>query len=235
MMTKKILLISIGLLLVGQFVGAAMNSSNYQIWGDNLSTGGDDGSDSANYSLQDTVEQGISGSQASSTNYGDTSSFRSNPYFEGQEVLTLSVGSGSVNLGELSSSAAKTGSHTLTVDSNSFYGLSVTVAGSTLTCSACGGTNTVTAIGGAAVASTPGSSQFGLNVIYSSGSSPRASASSPYSTSGQYAFQSGNEVISATGNINSTVFNVNYLANISGSETAGTYTTTITYTATANF
>lgn len=238
-MFRKITIFLFGLWLVclpmGNAIDAAMNSGNYQIWGDNLSVGGGEDVSSSNYRLQDTVDQGISGGLSSSTSYNISSGFRANPYFEGQAVLTLSLSSASLDFGTLSTTAVKTVSHTITVDSNSFYGLSVTVSGSTLTCSACGGTNTITGIGGSAASSIPGTSQFGLNVIYNSGASPRASAASPYNTADQYAFQSGNQIISATGNINSTVFTINYIANISGSETAGSYTTNLTYTATANF
>ena len=105
----------------------------------------------------------------------------------------------------------------------------------TLTCSACTGINTVTAIGGSAASSNAGSSQFGFNAIYDSGTSPIASSVAPYNAAGQYAFNSGDEIINSSRPINQTVFNVNFIANIKGNEKGGNYNTTITYTATANF
>ncbi len=208
-----------------------MNSTNYQIWADTFSVGGDDISSSTSYNLRDTLgEQSID--RASSTNYGARIGFRE---MIKDGVLSLSVGAASVALGTLSQTSAKTGTHTLTVESNSDLGLSVTYSGATLTCSSCGGTNTVTGIGTTAVASSVGTSQFGLNSIYSSGDTT-PSATAQYSDAAKYAFNSGAQIISASSAMaSSAVFNINYLANISGSETAGSYTTTITYTATANF
>ncbi|HLD28684.1 MAG TPA: hypothetical protein VJB67_03645, partial [Patescibacteria group bacterium] len=86
-----------------------------------------------------------------------------------------------------------------------------------------------------ATASTPGESQFGFNVIYSSGDAT-ALSQAPYSTAGSYAHNSGDEIISSAGAMSSSaVFTATYIANISGNEPAGTYTASITYTATSNF
>lgn len=234
---KRIIIITcFGLLLVigAQFTLAAMTSNNYQIWADVISTGGGEDAVSTNYNLQDTLgEQAIG--RASSTNYTTRIGFREMDYFRGDEVLTLTVDSASLALGALSTTQTKSAAHTLTVDTNSYSGVSVTYSGSTLACSGCSGTNTITAIGATAAAAAVGASQFGFNAIYSSGASPSASSVSPYNDNSKYAFNSGDQIISSTGQINATVFNLTYIANISGSETAGTYLTTVTYTATANF
>lgn len=216
------------------FLSAAMSSANYQIWQDAISDGGGEGTNSTNYTVSDTIGQFAAG-RSSSTDYGVRAGFREINYFAGDEVLSFSASASSLELGALSTGSTASGSITLTVETNSATGVSVTYTGNTLTCSACSGTNTVTAAGATAVASTAGTSQFGFNVIYSSGSSPVAASVSPYNTAGQYAFNSGDAVITSSRSINSTVFNVNFIANISGSETGGTYTTTVTYTATANF
>jgi len=213
---------------------ASMNSSNYQIWQDAISVGGGDDQTSDTYTLGDTLgEAGIG--IISSSNYSAGVGFREVDFFDGAQVLSLSASSGSVDFGALSTDSTKTGSVLLTVDTNSGTGVSVTYSGSTLTCSSCSGTNTITAAGSSAVASSIGTSQFGFNAIYSSGSSPSASSISPYNVSGQYAFSSGSEIISSSGAINPTTFSINFIANISGNESAGTYTTTIVYTATASF
>ncbi len=222
------------LLVICHGLLASMSSSNYQIWADVISEGGAEDANSANYQLKETAGEPAVG-RASSTSYTTRGGFREMDYFLGNEVLTLSVSSNSIDLGTLSKIAAKTGAHTLTVDTNSTNGVSVTYAGATLTCSACSTSKTISAIGGTAAASAVGNSQFGLNAIYSSGTSPYASATTQYGAAGAYAFQTGDQIISSTGAINATVFNINYVANISGAESAGTYAATIVYTATANF
>lgn len=214
-------------------LNAAMTSSNYQIWADDFSIGGGEAS-STLYKVGDTLGESAIG-RASSTNYSARGGFREMEYFRGDEVLTLSVGASSLSLGALNTSAAKTGSHTLTVDTNADYGVSVVFSGATLTCSTCSGTNTVTGIGATAASSAVGTSQFGFNVIKSSGTAPTAASRAPYDDAAKYAFNSGDQIVASTNAINSTVFDVNYLANISGSETAGNYSSAITFTATANF
>lgn len=214
---------------------AAMNSSNYQIWSDTFSVGGGEDQTSDNYGLQDTLDQGISSGAASSTNYAMRVGYRSIEYFNGREVLSLSLSSGELDFGSLSKLETKTVSHSITVDTNSYYGIAVTFSGATLTHST--GSGTVDAIGAVATAAVAGQSQFGFNVIYSTSSPalPRATALAPYATPSAFAFSSGGEVINSTGSINPTTFIVNYIANISGLETAGAYSTILTYTATANF
>ncbi len=208
---------------------AAMTSNNYQIWQDAISVGGGEDQTSTNYSLADTLGEfgvGYSSSTSNSLRPG---------YRSGDSFLTFSVTPSSIEFGNLSSSATTAGSVVLSVLTNSITGVSVTYTGSTLTCSACSGTNTISAIGAGAVSSSIGSSQFGFNAIYSSGTSPAAASVSPYNSAGQYAFNSGDQIISAATGINETVFNINFIANISGTETAGIYTTSVVYTATANF
>ncbi len=230
------ILFLITLLLIGvNFLFAAMQSTNYQIWADTFSQGGGENQASDNYNLKDTLGEaivGISSSTADTIRAG----YREIQYFAGREVLTLTVSSSSLELGTLSQALAKTVSHTLAVETNSEGGLSVVFAGSTLTCSACSGANTITGIGASADTSKIGTSQFGFNVIYSTSvATPRANEVSPYSSTGQYAFHSGDQIISSSRSINATTFNVNYIANIKGTEPDGVYTTTITFTATANF
>lgn len=213
---------------------AAMNSSNYQIWADVVSVGGGEDGISASYYLYDTLGEGIIG-RSSSTNYSSRAGFREMIKDASVNVLTLTLGSSALDLGNLSTGATGSGSHTVSVETNSPTGLSVTFSGTTLTCGACSGTNTITAIGAVAAVSSAGSSQFGFNVIYDSGDST-AVAQSPYAAAGLYAFNSGDEVISAGSAMSSgAIFDANYIANISGSETAGSYSSAITYTATANF
>lgn len=68
---------------------AAMTSSNYQIDWDNVSSGGLDQSSSANYSLEDTIGQLISG-QMGSDSYLLNSGYRQAG--EGEDILIFNVG-----------------------------------------------------------------------------------------------------------------------------------------------
>jgi hypothetical protein len=56
-----------------------------------------------------------------------------------------------------------------------------------------------------------------------------------YDTVDLFALNSGDTVASASVDINETIFTVSYLANISSTTTVGVYSTTLTYSATANF
>ena len=154
-------------------------------------------------------------------------------------TLTFSLGANSVNLGTLSSGAASTGSHTLTVGTNAANGVVVTYSGSTLT----SGANTITAMSTAA-ASSVGTEQFGINSKLNttpavgaecSGTAPIAAAATGYSTVDNFKFVTGETIVSSSGSINDTTCTISYIANISAPTEAGTYTTTLTYIATGTF
>lgn len=114
--------------------------------------------------------------------------------------------------------------------------------GSTLTCSSCAGSPTVSALGSQA-ASSIGTSQFGANLRDNAtpnvGSDPSGTGTGTYTasygTADQYRFASGDSVASATGASNANTFTVSYIVNIPGSQAAGTYTSTMTFIATATF
>ena len=222
-------------LSTSNFLSAAMSSANYQIWQDAISVGGGEDQSSGNYTLKDTLGE-LAIDRSSSTNYGLKPGFREVQFFSGQETLSFSISPSSLEFGKLDKFSTAAGSVALTVNTNSYTGVSVTFGGNTLTCGACtSGITEVSAIGSGATASNVGTSQFGFNVIYSAGTSPVASAVLPYNGAGAYAFNGGDQIISSSSQINETTFSVNFIANISGTEKGGNYSTTITYTATANF
>lgn len=155
------------------------------------------------------------------------------------ESLTFSLSANSLALGTLSTSAVTTGTHTVTLATNAANGLVLTYSGSTLTF----GANTITAMSTAA-ASSVGSEQFGINAkdnvtpnvgLECSGTTPIAAAATGYSTVDNFKFVSGETIISSSAGINSTTCTISYIANIAGATEAGSYTTTLTYTATAQF
>ncbi len=126
----------------------------------------------------------------------------------------------------------------MTVATNAASGYSVAYKGATLT----SGSNTLTAMSGGA--SVMDSKQFGINMmnnatpdigIDKSGDGSGVPASG-YNTADSFKFNVSGEVIAtASAPTNSNVFTTSYIANIDGATAAGAYTTTITYTATANY
>jgi hypothetical protein len=218
-------------------IDAQTESDNYIIWADVFSAGGTEGTDSSNYSLSDTIGEGVILSATStSASYGIKAGFRE---LYTNQFLTLEVGATSVSLGTLSASAASTGSHTMTLDTNAGTGYSVTVSGSTLT----SGANTISAIGGTAAASSAGTEQFGINLVANtspsvgaapSGSAPIGSAAGQYAIADSFAYATGNTVATSNQDVNATVFTISYLVNIASNTDDGTYSTTLTYSTTVN-
>lgn len=217
---------------------ARMSSDNYIIYADVFSSGGSSTSTSASYSLHDTLGEAlIISATSTSASYGTKAGFQE---MYPDQYLSFSVGATSVALGTLSSSAVSSASHTMTVDTNSTHGFTITVSGNTLTKVGA----TIDAIGAIAAASNPGTEQFGINLVANtspsvgadpSGTAPIGSAASNYDTANQFAYNSGGTVASATTDINTTTYTVSYMANITALTQAGLYSTTLTYAATANF
>ncbi|MSU74355.1 hypothetical protein EXS57_01080 [Candidatus Kaiserbacteria bacterium] len=162
---------------------------------------------------------------------------------DGSQSLTFSISDNSIGFGTLVSSGARyaTGdtlgsgsdtvdAHTISVATNASSGYTMTLNGATL---ASGG-NTVTAIGVTAVASSVGTEQFGARLIINSGT---GSATVPYA-SANWALDTAafpDQVASGAGDGVTTVFGVRYIGNISASTENGSYSSTLTYVATATF
>lgn len=158
------------------------------------------------------------------------------------QSLTFSISDNSISFGNLSAVAARHASgtasgqsteveaHNLIVGTNASNGYTMTVDGTTLT----SGANTVTAIGNTNTASSVGTEQFGFRLTASGGS---GAVVAPYAASG-FAFNTGglpDQVATSTTSSANTTYSARYLANITASTEAGSYTATLTYVATANF
>jgi hypothetical protein len=155
------------------------------------------------------------------------------------EALTFTLGTATVALGTIvSGSTTGSGTSTMTASTNGQTGYSVTVNGVTLT----SGSNTVAALA-AQTASNQSSSQFGINLVSNTTPSVGSNvsgagsgtATSNYGTTNQYRFVTGDSVASAAAATNSNTYTVSYIANVSGAQQAGAYSTTLTYIATAQF
>lgn len=163
------------------------------------------------------------------------------------QAITFSLSSNSIAFGNLDSAAARyanssTGSatdvvaHTLAVSTNAPSGFTVTVQGSTLT-SQQNASNTITAIGASPAASSAGSEQFGIYATVSGGSG--ATIATPYATASSFGYNgtASTAATFATGSSATATqtYSLHYLANISPSTEAGTYSASLNYVATANF
>lgn len=158
------------------------------------------------------------------------------------QSLTFSISDTSISFGTLSAVAARYASgtasgdtseieaHNVIVGTNASNGYTMTVGGSTLT----SGANTITAIGASNTSSSVGTEQFGLRMTAAGGS---GTVSAPYAAAG-FAFDSGafpDAIATASGASANTTYSARYIANITASTEAGSYTGAVTYVATANF
>ena len=160
--------------------------------------------------------------------------------------------SGAISFNQLfSPTDTATTSSQMAASTNAGFGYNITVNGATLT----SGSNT---IGGMTVSSvgTRGISQFGINLKLNTtttsnpvvgaevtpaanGTNFKGQAVTNYNSVDNFKFVSGDTVADSAnggaGGTDSQIFTVSYMVNVSGSQPAGTYTTTITYICTPTF
>lgn len=155
-----------------------------------------------------------------------------------EETLSFTLTAATVALGTLTSGTTGSGTSTMSASTNATGGYAITVNGTTLT----SGANTITALSSPTTSAT-NSSQFGINLV--SNSSPSVgsavsgsgsgAAATGYDTTNNFKFVSGDTVASASAATNSNTYTVSYIANIPGNQPAGSYSTALTYIATATF
>jgi hypothetical protein len=156
-----------------------------------------------------------------------------------------------VNLGTFSPASTNSGTSVMSASTNAGSGYIITVNGTTLT----SGSNTIAAMGtqsansatcSPSCTSSPGTSQFGSNVV--SNTSPSVGAGvtptgagdngagfGGYDTANSFRFFNGDTVASSSTVSNSQVFTNSYIVNVGGSQAAGLYSSTLTYICTATF
>lgn len=133
----------------------------------------------------------------------------------------------------LGSTTDNADAHTISIATNASSGYSLTIGGTTLTCSTCGGA-TITAIGNTATAASIGTEQFGVRLGVNSGT---GSANSPYNGANwaldTVAFP--DLIATGIGDSVTTIFGARYIANTAAVTEFGSYSAVITYTVTATF
>ncbi len=155
--------------------------------------------------------------------------------------ITFSINATAIEFGTLTAAddtfadlsggnATEVEAHQLAAGTNATGGYVMYVSGATLT----SGGDTIDAIGGTNTASSAGTEQFGVRYTASGGS---GAVDAPYAAAG-FAYNgvaSPDNIASATGPSSTTTYSARYVANITSSTEAGSYATTLTYTATATF
>ena len=141
----------------------------------------------------------------------------------------------------------------LAASTNAGFGYSITVNGPTLT----SGSNTISPMTTAATAaSTRGTSRFGINLKANTtatstvatgtevapatnGTNYKGQSSTGYDTADTFKFASGDVVAASdnggAGGTDAQIFTATYVANVPGSQPAGTYVSTLTYICTPTF
>jgi hypothetical protein len=162
--------------------------------------------------------------------------------------------SGSISFNQLFSPAdTATATNQMAASTNADNGYSITYAGATLT----SGSNTVTAMS-SATTGVRGTRQFGLNLVANtlttsnpavgSNLNPASNASNfkgkvaaGYNTPDTFKFTTSGDTVAQSddggtpGPTDVQLYTVSYMANVSGGQPIGTYTTTLTYVCTATF
>jgi hypothetical protein len=164
----------------------------------------------------------------------------------GTDCSTATSGAVSFNQ-DFSPTATATATSQMVASTNAGTGYSITVNGTTMT----SGANTIPAMG-TATTSVIGSGQFGLNVMSNTtpaigaaitpaanGTNLRGQGLTGYNTADTFKFLTGDAVANSgnasLGASDAQNYTVSYLVNVSGSQTAGIYTTTLSYICTATF
>jgi hypothetical protein len=160
--------------------------------------------------------------------------------------------SGAITFNQLfSPSDTATATSQMAASTNATTGYNITVSGPTMT----SGSNTIPAMT-TSTAGARGTGQFGLNLranttatstpsvgtdilAISNGTNLRGQPATGYATPDNFKFVSGdtvaNSAFNTPGPTNSQIYTASYIVNVSGSQTAGTYTSTLTYICTAAF
>lgn len=162
-------------------------------------------------------------------------------------TLTFSLGSNTISLGTLTSTARATGAHTLSVATNGASGFAVSYNGASLTSTGTGAhVLTPYTAGHAPTVGTEGwginlaantlPAAFGADPVENASGGPSCAAATNYNTADQYTFAAGSTTtVSNMSAPADCTYTVSYVANISTITPAGSYSTALTYIATGTF
>lgn len=143
-----------------------------------------------------------------------------------------------VDLGNMSTSRASSGTSQMIAGTNAEFGLAIAVYGTSMT----SGNNVIPALA-APTPSAPGNAQFGFNLRDNSdpdmGEEPSgvgvANPTALYNIPNRYVFVNGSTVATSSTATDTRKFTSSYVVNISPGQPPGIYTATLTYICTATF
>ncbi|MCX6792637.1 MAG: autotransporter-associated beta strand repeat-containing protein [Candidatus Falkowbacteria bacterium] len=158
-------------------------------------------------------------------------------------TMTMSLSNATINFGTLTmlspryatstlGAGVESIAHTIDVSTNATYGYTLYVQGDPL---AGPGGHVITAIGNTPAASNPGNEQFGIRSTVSGGVATVASTYGHASNYGYDATASNQSTIGNAAGASTDTFSMRYLCNIGFTTNAGSYSTTLTYTAVGGF
>lgn len=229
----------VGIIAAVSLPVAALSSPNYSIDEDFVGGGGTINSSSPGYSARDSIGAPATGDGESAHN-----KTQSGATTDGDPMLEFSVNSTNVALGSLITSLTRTATSTFSVRNYTSHGYVVQVVGSPPS----NGSHALNNMSTAA-ASTPGTEQFGINLV--ANTSPAAFGANPvqvptsdfsfgiaesgYNTPNNYRYNSGDVIASAPESSGKTDFTVSYIANSSNTTPAGSYTGKQTFICTGTY
>jgi hypothetical protein len=217
-------------LLPLSYVYAVSSSNNYKIEEDFIGGGGLIEESSSQYKANESIGD-IGVGNSSSTNFQTNSGYTTT----NDPALTFIVNTSTVNFGSLSPTVATTATASFSVINYTSFGYIVQVVGSTLS-----RTSPAYSIPALATqtASSPGTEQFGMNLVSNSSPSVGAnpsqqpdatfgfgSAATNYGTTNQFRFVTGDTVSQATKDSGRTDYTISYLVNTKSTTPAGQYST----------
>jgi len=227
-------IVALIVVLVPRLGLAQYSSSNYKANELIFGSGGDTGQSSSNYSASVSAG-GLGVGNYASTNYKAYSGFLT----PNEPFLEMQIDSTTVNLGTLDANSANTGNATFHVRAYIDTGYTVQTVSQPPTYTS--GTSSHTLAAMSLGASSPGTEQFGINLVHNTlpanfGADPSPQpngtfatgvAAVGYNTANQYKYQAG-DIIAQTPSGSSgwglTDFTISYIANISLLTPAGNYT-----------
>lgn len=209
------------------------SSNNYEIREDSLGPGGGS-SESDNYGVDDSVggSAGFGVGEANSPNGETQTQTGSGGTTPNEPALGVALTSGTINLGQLSTSLTRTGNATFTVSNYVSSGYIVQLVGDAPS----NGTHTLSSPA-SPTSSAAGTEQFGINLAANTAPTTFGAApvqlpdstfgfgevSPDYSTPNQYMYASGDVIALAPRSSGETQFTLSVIANINNNTPGGTY------------
>lgn len=213
-----------------------LSSPSYKFEESTVGAGGMIQANSNNYSVLNSGGD-IAVGDASSSSFNVSAGSNTTP----DPTLSFSITSPTPTFGSFSPNGGTVSTATFSVRNYTSYGYNVQINGTAPT----NGNHTITPLA-AQTASSPGTEQFGINLVANTspssvGANPSngqfgfGTANANYGTSNQYRFVSGDTIASAPKSSGQTDYTISYLVNVSPLTPGGQYTSNQTLIVTGTY